>query len=192
MSKLKRTRIRRSAQEWSRILARFEQGGQSYREFCEREGLALSTFQWWRRRLGAVRRERERHKAAWFVELTDESAGSEEVESSTLGWNVELELGGGMVLRLRRASSCWPPVWGSGSGCARGPPDMRRSFDGLSALARNLLGENPASGHWFVFVNRRGTILKILAFDTGGYWIWAKRLEQGRFAAPGARATSSP
>ena len=62
---------------------------------------------------------------------------------------------------------------------------MRRSFDGLSAQVRNLLGENPASGHWFVFVNRRGTMLKILAFDTGGYWIWAKRLERGRFAAPG-------
>lgn len=72
--------------------------------------------------------------------------------------------------------------------CTR-PTDMRRSFDGLSAMASNLLGENPASGHWFVFVNRRGTMLKILAFDTGGYWIWAKRLEQGRFAAPGASAS---
>ena len=45
---------------------------------------------------------------------------------------------------------------------------MRRSFDGLTALVRNLLGENPASGHWFVFVYRRGTMLKVLAFDTGG------------------------
>ena len=63
---------------------------------------------------------------------------------------------------------------------------MRRSFDGLTALVRNLLGENPASGHWFVFVYRRGTMLKVLAFDTGGYWKWAKRLERGRFAAPGA------
>ena len=72
--------------------------------------------------------------------------------------------------------------------CTR-PTDMRRSFDGLSAMVRNLLGENPASGQWFVFVNRRGTMLKILAFDTGGYWVWAKRLEQGRFAAPGACAS---
>ena len=72
--------------------------------------------------------------------------------------------------------------------CTR-PTDMRRSFDGLSAQVRNVLGENPASGNWFVFVNRRGTMLKILAFDTGGYWIWAKRLEQGRFAAPGVRGS---
>ena len=76
--------------------------------------------------------------------------------------------------------------------CTR-PTDMRRSFDGLSALVRNLLGENPASGHWFAFVNRRGTMLKVLAFDTGGYRKWAKRPEQGRFAAQArAGAKSAP
>ena len=42
--------------------------------------------------------------------------------------------------------------------------------------------EDPTSGQWFVFINRRGTMLKILGFDTGGYWIWSKRLEQGQFA----------
>ena len=63
--------------------------------------------------------------------------------------------------------------------------DMRRSFDGLSALVRNELGADPTSGNWFVFVNRRRTILKILAFDGDGYWIWSKRLEVGRFAAWG-------
>ena len=62
---------------------------------------------------------------------------------------------------------------------------MRRSFDGLSALVRNELGADPANGHWYVFVNRRRTMLKVLAFDAGGYWVWAKRLEQGRFAALG-------
>ena len=68
--------------------------------------------------------------------------------------------------------------------CIR-PTDMRRSFDGLSALVRNELGGDPTSGNWFVFVNRRKTMLKILAFDAGGYWIWSKRLEQGQFGAPG-------
>ena len=65
------------------------------------------------------------------------------------------------------------------------PCDMRRSYDGLSALVRHELGRDPTDGHWYVFVNRRRTMLKMLAFDAGGYWIWAKRLEQGRFAAPG-------
>ena len=65
--------------------------------------------------------------------------------------------------------------------CAQ-PTDMRCSFDGLSARVRRYLGEDPTSGQWFVFINRRCTMLKILGFDTGGYWIWSKRLEQGQFA----------
>lgn len=67
------------------------------------------------------------------------------------------------------------------------PTDMRCSFDGLSARVRRHLDEDPTSGHWFVFINRRRTLLKILAFDTGGYWIWSKRLERGQFANSGHR-----
>ena len=66
--------------------------------------------------------------------------------------------------------------------------DMRRSFDGLSAMVRNHMGADPTGGHWFVFVNRRRTLLKVLAFDGDGYWIWSKRLEAGQFAAPGRSA----
>ena len=61
------------------------------------------------------------------------------------------------------------------------PVDMRRSFDGLAAIAQNVLSLPAASGDWFVFVNRRRTQMKILYFDTGGFCIWAKRLERGRF-----------
>ena len=61
------------------------------------------------------------------------------------------------------------------------PTDMRRSFNGLAAMAKNLMGENPLSGQVFVFINRRQTQIKILYFDRSGYCIWAKRLEQGRF-----------
>jgi transposase len=63
----------------------------------------------------------------------------------------------------------------------RRPVDMRKSFDGLSALARQTLAENPLSGAVYVFVNRRRTHMKCLYFDSDGYCIWAKRLEQGRF-----------
>ena len=59
---------------------------------------------------------------------------------------------------------------------------MRRSFDGLSAMVRNDLGADPSDGSWFVFVNRRRTMLKVLAFDGDGWCIWSKRLESGRFA----------
>ena len=59
---------------------------------------------------------------------------------------------------------------------------MRRSFDGLSAMVKNHLGENPTSGHWYVFINRRRTQIKLLAFEGDGYCVWSKRLEQGQFA----------
>jgi transposase len=64
------------------------------------------------------------------------------------------------------------------------PTDMRRSFDGLSAQVRCHLGEDPSRGDWFVFINRRRTQLKILAYEEGGYCLWSKRLEQGQFALP--------
>ena len=61
------------------------------------------------------------------------------------------------------------------------PADMRCSFNGLSALAKNRIKEDPLSGHFFVFINRRQTQIKILYFDRSGFCIWAKRLEEGRF-----------
>lgn len=61
------------------------------------------------------------------------------------------------------------------------PTDMRKQFDGLAALARNQLNEDPMSGHLFVFINRRRTYMKVLYFDHGGYCLWCKRLEQGQF-----------
>ena len=63
--------------------------------------------------------------------------------------------------------------------------DMRKSFNGLSALVKTQLNEDPTSGQLFVFINRRRTQLKVLYFDRGGYCVWAKRLEQGQFHPQG-------
>ena len=71
------------------------------------------------------------------------------------------------------------------------PTDMRRSYDGLAAMVRGPLGGNPLSGHGFVFVNRRRTQLKCLYFDAGGYCVWSKRLEQGRFGVRGEAQPSA-
>ena len=49
------------------------------------------------------------------------------------------------------------------------PTDMRRSFDGLSGQVRRSMGEDPSRDDWFVFINRRQTQLKILAYEEGGY-----------------------
>lgn len=65
---------------------------------------------------------------------------------------------------------------------------MRRSYDGLAATVRGHLGADPLSGQGFVFVNRRRTQLKCLYFEAGGYCVWAKRLERGRFGVTPARA----
>lgn len=64
------------------------------------------------------------------------------------------------------------------------PIDMRRSFDSLSELAREQMGEDPMSGHLFLFRNKSQDCLKILYWDRDGYAIWYKRLQKGKFALP--------
>jgi transposase len=73
---------------------------------------------------------------------------------------------------------------------AAGATDMRKSFDTLAALTRSVIGQDPRSGHLFVFCNRGRDRLKILHWESSGYWLLAKRLEKGTFAWPDAQQTS--
>ena len=75
--------------------------------------------------------------------------------------------------------------------CAE-PADLRKSFDGLAALVRQALGDDPLSGHWFVFRNRKGDRLKTLAWEGDGWCLWYKRLEQGAFRFPAAAPDAPP
>lgn len=74
---------------------------------------------------------------------------------------------------------------------ARQATDMRKSFRGLMVLTESILQHDPASGHLFVFVNRRCDMLKILHWDGSGYWIWFRRLERGSFQLPADVADST-
>ena len=85
-----RRRTRRSAAEWRSIMARYEASGLSGEGFCEAEGIGKSAFWRWRRRL--ANGEAGAGKAV-FVELAGDPAPS---------WDAELDLGGGVVLRVRR------------------------------------------------------------------------------------------
>ena len=66
------------------------------------------------------------------------------------------------------------------------PVDGRKGIDGLAGVVRAALGRDPTSGDLFVFRNRRGGSLKILAGMGDGFALYLRRLEQGTFAFPTA------
>jgi transposase len=68
-------------------------------------------------------------------------------------------------------------VWAYGA-----PADLRKGFDGLSALVTLTLERDPLSGDCYLFVNATRKRAKVLLWDGTGLCIYAKRLEQGRFA----------
>jgi transposase len=61
------------------------------------------------------------------------------------------------------------------------PVDLRKGIDGLAQFCREKLAADPFSGCLFIFRSRRGTTIKVLAFDGQGYWLAQKRLSTGRF-----------
>lgn len=65
---------------------------------------------------------------------------------------------------------------------AREPVDMRCGFDALEGRIIEHLDHDPQSGHLFLFFNRGRNRVKILVWESSGYWILYKRLEHGRFA----------
>lgn len=69
------------------------------------------------------------------------------------------------------------------------PQDGRKSFDGLQAVVTSQLGKDPLSGDLYVFRNKRGDRLKILAWQGDGFALYLRRLEKGTFRFPAADAT---
>lgn len=61
------------------------------------------------------------------------------------------------------------------------PADFRKGIDGLAALCKSSLEQDPFGGTVFVFRNRRATAIKVLVYDGQGFWLCQKRLSSGRF-----------
>ena len=72
-----------------------------------------------------------------------------------------------------------PRIW-----LAAEATDMRCGFDRLAQRVQTVIGEDPLSGHLFLFRSRNGNRLKILTWDRDGYVLWYKRLEVGVFKLP--------
>lgn len=67
---------------------------------------------------------------------------------------------------------------------AAGKTDMRKGFNSLSALAEQVLAQDPFGGHLFVFRGARGDLIKVIWWDGQGACLFSKRLERGRFVWP--------
>ena len=98
MSDIVRTpsRPRRSRAQWQRLLDAQSASGLSQQAYCSRHHMAYSSFCRWKRELGSVERNARPTAASSFIELTAPSPAAES------RWEVELELGHGVFLRLRR------------------------------------------------------------------------------------------
>lgn len=68
--------------------------------------------------------------------------------------------------------------------------DFRWGFDRLCARVRDAFGDDPLSGHWYVFFNRSRNRVKILTWDQNGFWLFYKRLERGTFERLGGGSGS--
>ena len=74
----------------------------------------------------------------------------------------------------------------------RRPTDMRKSFYGLVALTESELKQDPLSGSFFVFVNRRRDRIKILYWGQTGFCIWYQQLQQGTYQLPRHESLDEP
>ena len=73
------------------------------------------------------------------------------------------------------------------------PVDGRKGIDSIAQLCREKLDADPFSGCLFIFRSRRGTAIKLLAYDGQGFWLLQKRLSKGRFQWwPEASGASKP
>ena len=175
-------------QFWRDTIAAWKQSGQTVTAFCAARGIAEATFFAKRREL--TRRDQSPNAAGVSFAAVRVIADPA----------VEIVVPDGLVVRVPvGAGGRRRPTGPSTAGCAvltlgltgriwicTTPQDGRKSFDGLQAVVTTHLGKDPLSGDLYVFRNKRGDRLKILAWQGDGFALYLRRLEKGTFAFPKA------
>jgi transposase len=139
-------------------------------EFCQRERINASLFRRWRSTLqGAAKGHRmARAEPAAEMPATVHRSGRSSIWwiafRSTPGARRRRDLEHRARLMFFAEAQIRVHLYGQ-------PTDMRKSYDGLQALARHAMGRDPLDGALYVFVNRRGAQLKCLYFDRSGFCI---------------------
>ena len=96
MPNLTRTHRRRSLEEWQSLIEQQHESKLSQRDFCRQRGLALSSFRNWKRRLSAATVISQSPDSNWLALPGDLT------QTSSTSWEIELDLGSGVSLRLRQ------------------------------------------------------------------------------------------
>ena len=147
---------RRSAEEWWALLEGFTASGLTLPQYCARECIGIASYHRWRRLLSVTTRCTVPTSAAKVAAVTpalvDLGAltGLSRDSPGSRRWRGPADRA---RLMFFAEGQIRVHLYGS-------PADMRKSYDGLQALTRHAMGQDPASGALYVFVNRRGNQLK--------------------------------
>ncbi|MDC0716142.1 IS66 family insertion sequence element accessory protein TnpB [Nannocystis bainbridge] len=172
-------------ERWRAHVDAWKSSGLSSRAYAAKAGVNQRTLTWWKSKLAS---------AGATEQLAAPAADAGVIELDVGGVHVQVrgrvEAEALALARARRAGGApMIPTSVRIFVCTQ-PLDMRRSFDGLAAAAKQMLGEDPRSGALFMFTNRRSNRLKVLWWDKNGYCLLCKRLHQALFRLPSANDPS--
>ena len=179
---------------WRSVLTQWHQSDQTIAAFCNQRHLSKPTFCYWQRKLGFGRRSKPT-VAGGDVRADDARRGTAGRGRAADGCDPQAAAHsrrradhplarrgeGGIVLTLGFSGRILVAVESV---------DGRKGIDSLAGVVRSVLQGDPLSGDLFVFKNRRGDKLKILAWMGDGFALYLRRLERGTFAFPTASDAS--
>ena len=152
---------------WQGIFEQQKSSGLAIIQFCRDNNINASTFYVWRKRLSDETIRVKKQQVIPFV-IHEQAFTQPSIIKPNASQIIE-----------RTVTPCTHQVY-----LVTGFTDMRKSINGLSIIVSDTLSLDPLSQAWFVFCNKQRDKLKILFWDTNGFWLYYRRLEQGRFQWP--------